>query len=160
MRALLPLVVVPLLLAACPQAPALPPVAVPPAAAPGPTTTVERYGVELRQKVNTCGPVDPQVAFDTFTVWRTGDAALIIAGTDRVFAVRADDGKSGAVLSGKIVEPDPAKAGGRAVVCKKNTLVDLEVAGDRLTGSYTRENAQDCIVKGCSVTFAVDGKNL
>ena len=52
------------------------------------------------------------------------------------------------------------QAGGRTVVCKRNTLVDLELVGDALTGSYTRENAQDCVAKGCSVTFAVEGKRL
>lgn len=137
------------------------PAPAPVAAAPdGPKTTTARYAVELRQKVNTCGPIDAQVAFDTFAVWRTGDAAMIVAGTDRVFVVRADDDPAGVALNGKIVEPDPAKAAGRAVVCKKNTVVDLEMKDGSLTGTYTRENAQDCIAKGCAVTFQVDGKKL
>lgn len=129
-----------------------------PAPAP-PKIEVSRFKVELREKTNTCAPIDNQVSRDTFAVHRLGDQALIVAGTDRVFSVDALDAATSTTYTGTISEPDRVrKKKGPAVICKRITVVDLEQKDGRLSGTYTRRFRQECVEDGCEVTFGVDGR--
>ncbi len=126
---------------------------------PPPKVEVNRFKVELREKTNTCAPIDNQVSRDTFAVHRLGDQALIVAGTDRVFSVDALDAATSTTYTGTISEPDRVrKKKGPAVICKRITVVDLEQKDGKLTGTYTRRFRQECVESGCEVTFGVDGR--
>lgn len=124
-----------------------------------PKMSVERFAVELREKTNTCAPLDGQVSRDTFSIHRTGDHALVIGGTDRVFSVDALDSPTGTTFTGTLAEPDRVRKKGKpAVICKRITAVGLLVTDGKLSGSYTRRFRQECIEKACEVTFDVDGR--
>ncbi len=132
---------------------------VPPKMPELPKMSVERFSVELREKTNTCAPLDGQVSRDTFSVHRTGDHALVIGGTDRIFSVDALDSPTGTTYSGTLAEPDRVRKKGRpAVICKRITAVDLLTTNGKLSGSYTRRFRQDCVEKACEVTFDVSGR--
>ncbi len=124
-----------------------------------PSLDVSRFAVELREKTNTCAPIDNQVSRDSFAIHRMGDKAIVVAGTDRLFSVDVTESPAGTSLSGTISEPDRVrKKKAPPVICKRVTVVDLEQKDGRLTGSYTRRFRQDCVESGCEVTFSVDGR--
>ena len=126
---------------------------------PAPKIEVSRFAVELREKTNTCAPLDSQVSRDTFAIHRLDDQAIIVAGTDRVFSVDVLDAPTSVSYAGTISEPDRVrKKCKNAVICKRVTVVDIEQKDGRLSGSYTRRFRQECVEDGCEVTFSVDGR--
>ena len=131
----------------------------PPAPPPAPKLPDLRiFDVELRQKTNSCGPLDGQIAKDTFALLELEQTAVIYAGTDRTFAVSRQKEDKRTLLKGTLTEPNFAKKGKKRVLCRRITEVELEQQGDRLSGTYVRNNAQGCMAKGCSVAFEVSGR--
>jgi hypothetical protein len=123
----------------------------------------DQYDVELREQTNTCGQLQNQVAFDTFSVRSEGGTALIIGGTDRVFVTQVASADNGTdTLTGRIVEPQNKRVGDVIHVCKRITELNIERTSDgRLKGKYTRKYRQDCVAeaKPCAITFDVTGRS-
>ncbi len=140
-------------LSACPKPPP-----------PPPAPQLKIYKVEMREKINTCRPVDPQVANEMIVVEDWGDKALMHLGAEHVFPLhRADKTGAGKDVQGKwqgdFVESDHTKVDGHHLVCKRLTNIELKITADKISGSYERKRRQDCVIeaKPCSTVWSISG---
>lgn len=118
-------------------------------------TTLERYDVELREKVNTCAVFDPQVSRDTIFIERHGTQGVLHLGAELSFPVKLD----GPAVTGSFLEADHTSVEGRHVVCKRLTTIDLSIKDNTLSGNYDRKRRQECLLeaKPCFITWSVTG---
>ncbi|MBN2358225.1 MAG: hypothetical protein JXR83_02150 [Deltaproteobacteria bacterium] len=119
-------------------------------------TALERYDVELREKINTCNELDPQVARETIFIERFGKQGVLHLGADLAFPVKIEGG----AISGRFLEADHTTVGGRHVVCKRMTAIDLAVKEGAIDGTYDRKRRQECLLeaKPCFTTWSITGK--
>jgi hypothetical protein len=119
-------------------------------------STLDQYNVELREKINTCRELDPQVASEILFVTHHGDQGVLHLGGELSFPVRFEDN----AIHAEFVEADHASVAGRHVVCKRVTRLELVVENGAVSGTYERQRRQECLLeaKPCQTTWTVTGK--
>ena len=138
-----------LTLAACPKPPP-----------PAPVRQLSIFAVELREKINTCRPLDPQVARETLVFEDWGDQTLMHLGAERVFPLQVKKTPQQQKLKGDFVESDHSTVNGQHIVCKRLTKIDLEIKDQQISGIYERQRHQDCVMdaKPCTTIWNIEGK--
>jgi len=121
----------------------------------GGAAAIERYDIELREKVNTCSEFDPQVSRDTMYLERHGKQGVLHLGAELAFPVKLEGG----AISGSFLEADHTSVAGRHVVCKRMTTIDLSIKENTISGTYDRKRRQECLLeaKPCFTTWGVTG---
>ncbi|MFH1807730.1 MAG: hypothetical protein ABIJ09_03240 [Pseudomonadota bacterium] len=126
------------------------------ACAQGEGSVLEQYAVELREKINTCRELDPQVSSEVIFVTHHGTQGVLHLGGELAFPVRFGDNS----IEGTFTETDHATVAGRHVVCKRVTTIELVVENGVVHGTYERQRRQECLMdaKPCQTTWTVTGK--
>ena len=133
----------------------------PPAAAP-PTRQLRIFAIELREKINTCRALDPQVARETLVFEDWGEQALMHLGAERVFPLQVKGAAKAQKLTGDFVESDHTTVSGHHIVCKRLTKIELDIKDIEISGTYERQRHQECVMdaKPCTTIWDLSGKLL
>ena len=143
-----------LMLSACPKPPA--------PAAPPPTRSLHSFAIELREKINTCRELDPQVSRETLVFEDWGKQALMHLGAEHVFPVQVDKSSQTHKIMGDFIESDHTKVSGHHIVCKRLTKIELEIKNGTISGTYERQRHQECVMdaKPCTTIWDISGKEM
>lgn len=141
-------------LSACPKPP--------PAAPAPPARQLRSFAVELREKINTCRELDPQVARETLIFEDWGEQALMHLGAEHVFPLHVKGTAQAQKLTGDFVESDHTQVSGHHIVCKRLTKIELDIKGHEISGTYERQRHQECVMdaKPCTTIWNVSGKEI
>ena len=98
---------------------------------------LDQYNVELREKLNTCHELDPQVSNEVIFVEVLGSEGVLHLGGELSFPVLVEpDG-----LHTDFVETDHTNVDGHHVVCKRLTKLELSIQDGAINGTYERLRA-------------------